>query len=103
MTTMSSQHTPENPRRGGFLVAVREFLYGLTSYEFERHAVEMRASLETLFMTLTLGDIVGLPIIPPYYSLRLLPFVVPNITTWKRRIMREREFSDREEFDLHGI
>lgn len=90
------------PRRG-FLDAVREFLYGLGAFEFERHAVEMRASLETLFMTITVGDIVGMPIIPPYYSLRLLPYIVPNVETWKRRVLREREFSDREEFDLHGI
>jgi hypothetical protein len=29
--------------------------------------------------------------------------VVPSVTTWKRRVMREREFSDNHEFDLHGI
>jgi hypothetical protein len=103
MAVMSSASTPGAARRGRFLNALREFLYGMGSYEFERHAVEMRASLETLFMTLTLGDIVGVPIIPPYYSLRLLPFVVPSIETWKRRVLREREFSDSEEFDLHGI
>lgn len=92
---------------GGMLNSVRDFLrdflYGMGAFEFERHAVEMRASLETLFMTITVGDIIGLPIIPPYYTMRLLPYVVPNISTWKRRVLREREFSDREEFDLHGI
>ncbi len=75
----------------------------MVGFEFEQHAVEMRASLETLFMTVTFGDIVGMPVIPPYYSLRLLPYIVPNIETWKRRVMREREFSDNDEFDLHGI
>jgi hypothetical protein len=82
---------------------LRDFLYGLGGFEFERHAVSMRASLETLFMTITVGDIIGLPIIPPYYSMRLLPYVVPSIATWKRRVLRERELSESEEFDLHGI
>lgn len=82
---------------------LRDFLFGMGAFEFERHAVEMRASLETLFMTITVGDLIGLPIIPPYYSMRLLPYVVPGIATWKRRVLREREFSEREEFDLHGI
>jgi len=36
------------------------------------------------------GDIIGVPIMPPYYSLRLLPYVVPNIATWKRRVLRKR-------------
>ena len=86
-----------------FLQTAREFFYGLTAYEFEEHALEMRGSLETLFMAITFGDMLGLPIIPPYYSLRILPYVVPNIKTWKRRVSREREFSDDHEFDLHGV
>jgi hypothetical protein len=85
------------------LEKIREFLYGLIGYEFEEHAVQMRSTMESLFMAITFGDMLGLPIVPPYYGLRLLPFVVPSVTTWKRRVMREREFSDNHEFDLHGI
>jgi hypothetical protein len=82
---------------------MREFLYGLTGYEFEIHAVAVRGSLESLFMAITFGDLVGVPIIPQYYALRLLPFVVPSVATWKRRVLRERELSDNPEFDLHGL
>jgi hypothetical protein len=82
---------------------IREFLYGLIGYEFEEHAVQMRSTMEALFMAITFGDMLGLPIVPPYYGLRLLPFVVPSVATWKRRVLREREFSDNHEFDLHGI
>ena len=32
--------------RGGRRAAIREFFYGMTGYEFERHGVEMRATLE---------------------------------------------------------
>jgi hypothetical protein len=87
----------------GFLSGLREFFYGMGGLEFERQAVEMRGSLESVFMAITLGDMLGLPVIPPIYSLRILPYVVPNIATWKRRVMREREFSDSEEFHLHGV
>ena len=85
------------------LQKLREFLYGMFGYEFAEHAVEMRATLESLFLAITFGDMLGVPIIPPYYSLKLLPFVVPNIATWKRRVLREREFSDDHEYDLHGL
>ncbi len=90
-------------RKMSRLDKVREFLYGMVNYEFERHAVEMRASMETLFMAVTFGDMLGLPIIPPFYALRLLPFVVPSVATWKRRTLREREFSEDHELDLHGV
>ena len=90
-------------RRRRLRETVRDFLYGLSGLEFERQALEMRGSLETIFLATTLGDMLGLPIIPPIYSLRVLPYVVPHIATWKRRVLREREFSDSEEFHLHGV
>ncbi len=87
----------------GRLQALRELLYGMTGHEFARHAMATRASMETLFMVTVLGDIIGLPVMPPYYSLRVLPFVVPSIATWKRRVLRERHFTEEHDFDLHGV
>ena len=83
--------------------ALREFLYGMTGYEFAQQALEMRASMERLFMLGLFGEIVGVPIIPPYYGLRLLPFVVPLIETWKRQVLRERELGSDHEHHLHGL
>ncbi len=83
--------------------ALREFLFGMFGYELTQHALEMRASLESLFMLATVGDMLGVPILPPYYSLRLVPYVVPQIATWKRRMLREREFTDEHDYDLHGV
>ena len=40
------------------------------------------------------ADLIGLPILPPYYSLRLLPYVVPQISTWKRRMLKEKDLTD---------
>jgi hypothetical protein len=75
----------------------------MTSYEFVEHALEMRASTETLFMLVTMGDLIGVPVLPPYYSLRLIPYVVPQVQTWKRRVLREREVGDDHDYDLHGL
>ena len=85
------------------LRAVREFLYGMMGYELAQHALEMKASFESLFMLAVFGDLIGVPILPSYYNLRLLPYVVPNISTWKRRVLREREFTDEHDYDLHGL
>ena len=83
--------------------ALREFLYGMFGLEFAGHAMEMRASLESLFMLGTVGDMLGVPVLPPYYSLRLLPYIVSQISTWKRRVLREREFSDEHDYHLEGL
>jgi hypothetical protein len=78
-------------------------MFGMVGMEMASHAMEMRASLESLFMLATLGDMIGVPVIPPYYSLRLLPYVVPNIATWKRRVLRPREFTDEHDYHLDGL
>jgi hypothetical protein len=87
----------------GRLGRIREFLYGLLGYEFAHTALEERGALEALFVLVTMGDLIGVPILPPYYALRLLPYMVPNIATWKRRMLRERAPTDSEEFDMHGV
>jgi len=90
-------------RGGGWRQTLYDFFYGMVGYEFVQTAVEMRANSETLFMLITLGDMIGVPILPPYHSLRLLPYMVPQIKTWKRRVLRERELSDDHEHHLHGL
>ena len=82
-----------NPLRRLFNTA-REVMYGMASHDMSRYALRTRASMEHLFILITMGDLLGVPILPPYYSLRLLPYVVPQISTWKRRMLRERDITD---------
>jgi hypothetical protein len=74
--------------------AVREFLYGMTVFEWVRDMQRKRGEIERLFVLITFGDIVGIPILPPYYTLRLLPYIVPTINRWKRSLLRERDLTD---------
>jgi hypothetical protein len=83
--------------------AVKLFVYGMTGHEFARHALEMRHELEAVFMVVTLGDLIGVPILPPIYSLRLLPYVVPEVASWKRHMAEQKEFWEKEEYDMHGV
>ena len=84
-------------RAGGFrglLGKFREVTYGMAAHDMTRSALRSRASMEHLFILNTMGDLVGVPILPPYYSLRLLPYVVPQISTWKRSMLREKDVTD---------
>ncbi len=74
--------------------AAGEFLYGMTTYEWVRDMQRERGEIERLFVLVTFGDIIGIPILPPYYTLRLLPYVVPVINRWKRSLLRERDLTD---------
>jgi hypothetical protein len=79
--------------------AVGEMIYGATIYEMVRDLRQERARIEHLFVLIVFGDLLGLPILPPYYALRLLPYIVPSIETWKRSMLRERDLTELAEFD----
>jgi hypothetical protein len=93
----------EMPQPRGWRQKARQFVYGMTGFEFEMQARELRGQLETAFLLLTLGDMIGVPVMPPLYALRILPYATPMISSWKRRILRERDVIENEECHLHGI
>lgn len=93
---MADQEQPDE-RPGwlrGLVGKLREVTYGMAAHDMTRSALRSRASMEHLFILITMGDLVGVPILPPYYSLRLLPYVVPQISTWKRSMLREKDVTD---------
>ncbi len=97
MGTEQAQSPEPQPKRKRFLGAfgaARDVMYGMASHDMSRYAIRTRASMEHLFILITMGDLLGVPILPPYYSLRLLPYVVPQVSTWKRRMLRERDITD---------
>jgi len=91
------------PVTHGWRRALHEFMYGVAGYDIAHQALELRAAMERVFMLGLFGDMLGVPILPPYYGLRLLPYVVPQIETWKRSVLRERELGSDHEHHLHGV
>ena len=76
------------------LRAIADILYGATVYEMVRDLHKERSHLEHLFILIVFGDFLGIPVLPPFYTMRLIPYIVPNITGWKRSMMRERDLTD---------
>jgi hypothetical protein len=74
--------------------AAGQILYGATIYEMVRDLHQERGRLERLFIVAVFGDLLGVPILPPYYTLRLLPYIVPQLTGWKVSLLRERDFTE---------
>jgi hypothetical protein len=78
----------------------REVLYGFTVHGLHVELRKEKGTLEHLFMLVVFGDLVGLPLLPPHYSMRLLPYVIPSIQLWKRSILREKDLTDLASVDL---
>jgi hypothetical protein len=100
---MITRREPPGPRLVGrglherirrFWRALGHIVYGMTVYEMVRDVRKERGQLERLFVLMTFGDLLGVPILPPYYALRLLPYVVPSIQGWRCSMLRERDLTD---------
>ncbi len=72
----------------------REILYGMSLYEWVRELEKERGRLETLFVLAVFGDLLGLPLLPPYYTLRLLPYAFPYLAGWRFRVLREKDLTE---------
>ena len=79
---------------------IREILYGMMLHEMHLDLKKEKGHLDNLFMLVVFGDLIGLPLLPPYYSMRLLPHILPSLETWKRRILREKDLTDFVAHDL---
>ncbi len=69
---------------------IRDVLRGLMGYEVEQEMRRQQAMAEDLFVLVTLGDMVGVPVIRSYYTLRFLPYMVETLEVRKRRLLRPR-------------
>jgi hypothetical protein len=83
-----------------FRKVIGEVMYGLLVYEPVLVMKKEKGHLDNLFMLVIFGDMIGLPLLPPYYSLRLLPHIIPSLDTWRRRVLREKDVTDFVSHDL---
>jgi hypothetical protein len=92
MDTDQPERWQERLRR--LVKALGEMIYGATVYDWVREIQKERGMVERLFVLAVFGDVLGVPILPPYYALRLLPYVVPSIEGWRYSMLRERDLTD---------
>jgi hypothetical protein len=87
-------------RLDNFRKALKEILYGMTVHEFDLELRKQKVALNRLFALVICGDLVGLPLLPNYYSMRLLPYLIPSIEKWKRSLLREKDLTDFASMDM---
>lgn len=78
--------------------AVRDFVYGFVVLGPLRVIRKQTRAIDLAFLTITFGDMLGLPVFPPIYKYRLLPYFFPLIEIWKKRVLKEREIIEK----MHG-
>jgi hypothetical protein len=73
---------------------LQDFFVGVAYFEIEQTARHEKLARHDLFTVVTFGDLLGVPLLPPFYSLRILPYVLPALDSWKRRMLREKDLTE---------
>jgi hypothetical protein len=73
---------------------LRDFFFGIAYLEIEQTVRHEKLARLNLILLLSFGDFLGVPVFPPYYSLRLLPYLFPAMDSWKKRMLRERDLTE---------
>ncbi len=74
--------------------ALRDILYGMTLYDWVLELEKARGEVERAFTLIVFGDLLGIPILTPYYTMRLIPYMVPRLESWRHCMLRERDLTD---------
>ena len=73
---------------------LRDFFFGATAFEIQQTVRQEKLARRDLILLFSFGDLLGVPVFPPYYSLRLLPYFYPALNSWKRRMLKEKDLTE---------
>ncbi|MFN3805260.1 MAG: hypothetical protein ACK4SY_09405 [Pyrobaculum sp.] len=81
---------------------IRDFFYGLLFLDLYRETAKVELQYKTLVNLLVFGDFIGVPMLTTYYSLRLLPYALPQLAELRREVAAEKDvFEELAEIDVH--
>jgi hypothetical protein len=76
---------------------IRKLFVGFAGWAHSVMAMSQKATPDNLMTLFFFGDLVGLPIIKPYYALHRLPHLFPRLDGWKLSMMKKL---DRKEWSF---
>ena len=81
-------------KKGGYLQVIKDFIYGFLLHGMASEVYERKIDLEDVCTLLFLGEIIGVPVFPGFYSLRLVPYYIPRFVRWKRKTLKPKDLLD---------
>lgn len=71
---------------------MHDFLAGAAlSWIAPPYVIRRRTEMERVFALMLNAELLGLPLLPPHYLLRFLPYEIPILLSWRRMTSFDRE------------
>ena len=66
-----------------------DFFFGAMTYEMYRESIHLAKIYNDAVELLLLGHFLGIPFLPNYYTLRLLPYIIDRQQLFKTQALKE--------------
>jgi len=77
-----------------WLETIKRYLKGFFLFGVLEGVRGQRQRLDEFMVFCLFGKFIGVPGLFNYYHLRLLPYYIGHLSSWKRRVLREKDFFD---------
>jgi len=78
----------------GLKEKIKDILYGLFFFDIYLSSKKFAQQYNDFIYLVILGEILGVPIMATYYTLRLVPYIYGDLIQWKVRYLREKDITD---------
>jgi len=76
-------------RGGGFRQALRDFFFGAFILGLYQNVLNVKKKYEDILFSLMMGEFLGVPFLGNYFTLRLIPYLLPELERAKFRLLRD--------------
>ena len=77
-----------------WLKTIKRYVKGFFLSGFLEGIRSRKGRLDEAIVFCVFGKFIGFPGLFNYYHLRLLPYYIGQLSNWKRRVLREKDFFD---------
>lgn len=84
----------DSDRAAELWAAAKDFAWGLLVFDLYLGTLKERRKYADVFDLFVLGEFLGLPFLNSPLTLRLLPHLWPELKSWRRRVLTERDITD---------
>ncbi|MEM0482858.1 MAG: hypothetical protein QXM16_08270 [Nitrososphaerota archaeon] len=74
---------------GGIRQALRDFFFGALLLGLYQNVVRFKKKYDDIFFTLIMGEFLGIPLLGNYFTLRIVPYLMPEIERVRKRLLSD--------------
>ncbi|MEM2096006.1 MAG: hypothetical protein QXV86_01155 [Candidatus Caldarchaeum sp.] len=76
-------------KKGGWKQALRDFFFGALILGLYHNVASVKRKYDDIFFSLIMGEFLGIPLLGNYFTLRLVPYLLPELEGARRRLLRD--------------